>query len=327
MMHVLLTGAAGFVGWKTAQLLLRDGHTVTGLDNFLDLYPVGLKRWRRDQLTGLENFSFVEGDLGDAALLERLFSENGFDAVINLAACAGVRMSIEKPLLYVDNNVRAGTVLMEAMVKHKVGKLVLASTSSLYAGHDIPFSEDKPADRPLSPYAASKKAAETMAYTYHHLHGLDVTILRYFTVYGPAGRPDMSPLKFTHRIARGRPFPLYGDGEQRRDFTYIDDIAAGTVKGLKPLGYEIINLGGGNEPLAINRMISLLEEYLGKTALLDRHPFNEADMPETAADLTKARTLLDWESHTAPEEGFARLVEWYQANVDWLGPLLDTYEG
>lgn len=326
-MHVLLTGAAGFVGWKTAQLLLRDGHSVTGLDNFLELYPVGLKRWRRDQLAGRDHFRFVEGDLGDAVLLERLFTDSGFDAVINLAACAGVRMSIEQPLLYIDNNVRAGTVLLEAMARHKVSKLVLASTSSLYAGHDIPFREDRPADRPLSPYAASKKAAETMAYTYHHLYGLDVTILRYFTVYGPAGRPDMSPLKFTHRIARGYAFPLYGDGEQRRDFTYIDDIAEGTIKGLKPLGYEIINLGGGNTPLSINRMIALLEEHLGKAAVLEKHPFNEADMPETAADLTRARSLLHWEAKTAPEEGFARLVEWYQANADWLAPLLDAYEG
>jgi UDP-glucuronate 4-epimerase len=320
-MKIFLTGCAGFVGWKTAELLLKEGHRVVGLDNLNDYYPPRLKQWRISQLQSGNGFRFVEGELGDRALLERLFSEEGFDAVINLAARAGVRPSIEQPQLYIETNLTAATGLMEVTVANGVRKLVQASTSSVYAGQPAPFREDQPVDCPLSPYAASKKAAEVMAYTFHHLHGLDVSVVRYFTVYGPAGRPDMSPLKFTHRIATGQAFPLYGDGEQSRDFTYVDDIASGTIAALKPLGYEIINLGGGNEPLSINRMIQMLEEFLGKKSIIERHPFNEADMRDTAADISKARRLLGWEPRTAPAEGLKALADWYLANADWLSGL------
>ncbi len=320
-MKIFLTGCAGFVGWKTAELLLKEGHRVVGLDNLNDYYPPRLKQWRISQLQSGNGFRFVEGELGDRALLERLFSEEGFDAVINLAARAGVRPSIEQPQLYIETNLTAATGLMEVTVANGVRKLVQASTSSVYAGQPAPFREDQPVDCPLSPYAASKKAAEVMAYTFHHLHGLDVSVVRYFTVYGPAGRPDMSPLKFTHRIATGQAFPLYGDGEQSRDFTYVDDIASGTIAALKPLGYEIINLGGGNEPLSINRMIQMLEEFLGKKSIIERHPFNEADMRDTSADISKARRLLGWEPRTAPAEGLKALADWYLANADWLSGL------
>ncbi|MGA1204676.1 MAG: GDP-mannose 4,6-dehydratase [Opitutales bacterium] len=320
-MKIFLTGCAGFVGWKTAELLLKEGHRVVGLDNLNDYYPPRLKQWRISQLQSGNGFRFVEGELGDRALLERLFSEEGFDAVINLAARAGVRPSIEQPQLYIETNLTAATGLMEVTVANGVRKLVQASTSSVYAGQPAPFREDQPVDCPLSPYAVSKKAAEVMAYTFHHLHGLDVSVVRYFTVYGPAGRPDMSPLKFTHRIATGQAFPLYGDGEQSRDFTYVDDIASGTIAALKPLGYEIINLGGGNEPLSINRMIQMLEEFLGKKSIIERHPFNEADMRDTAADISKARRLLGWEPRTAPAEGLKALADWYLANADWLSGL------
>lgn len=326
-MKVFLTGCAGFVGWKTAELLLEAGHEVVGLDNLNDYYPPALKEWRLGRLRELPGFSFVAGDLGDAALLERLFAAEGFGAVINLAARAGVRPSIARPEIYVETNLSAAVGLMQAMVRHGVGKLVQASTSSVYAGQPAPFREDQCVDRPLSPYAASKKAAEVMAWTFHHLHGLDVSVVRYFTVYGPAGRPDMSPLKFVHRIATGRAFPLYGDGEQRRDFTYIDDIARGTIAALKPLGYEILNLGGGNSPLSINRMIALFEEALGKTAVIERHPFNPADMPDTAADISKARERLEWSPRVGPEEGFHELAAWYQREAVWLAPLLDAYQG
>ncbi|MFO7724592.1 MAG: GDP-mannose 4,6-dehydratase [Oceanipulchritudo sp.] len=327
-MKILLTGCAGFVGWKTAELLLRDGHEVVGLDNLNAYYPPALKRWRVEQLEGLggDGFRFVEGDLLDNELLGRLFGETAFDGVINLAARAGVRPSIEQPGLYVATNLSGAVALMEQMVAHGVDKLVLASTSSIYAGQPAPFREDQPVDRPLSPYAASKKAAEVMAWTFHHLHGLDVSIVRYFTVYGPAGRPDMSPLKFTHRIASGRPFPLYGDGEQRRDFTYIDDIARGTIAALAPLGYEIINLGGGNEPISINAMIALLERFTGKAARIERHPWNEADMRDTAADISKAARLLGWQPEVAPEEGLKALADWYLAEASWLDPVLSTRE-
>lgn len=322
-MTIFLTGCAGFVGWKTGELLQRAGHRVVGLDNLNDYYSPKLKAWRIDQLNSCSpgNFRFVEGDLGNVELLQQLFEEESFDAVINLAARAGVRPSIEQPKLYVETNLTAAVGLMETMVANGVKKLVQASTSSVYAGQPAPFSEDQPVDCPLSPYAASKKAAEVMAYTFHHLHGLDVSVVRYFTVYGPAGRPDMSPLKFTHRIAQGKAFPLYGDGEQRRDFTYVDDIASGTIAALKPLGYEIINLGGGNEPLSINDMIGQLERHIGKAAIIERHPFNEADMKDTAADISKAKRLLGWEPETSPSEGLEALANWYKQEADWLKDL------
>ena len=308
-MKILLTGCAGFVGWKTGELLLRGGHTVIGLDNLNDYYPVELKNWRVRQLQELggDAFRFIEGELGDTALLDSVFTEQAPEAVINLAARAGVRPSIEQPELYLETNLASLVALMDCMVRHGVVKLVLASTSSVYAGQPAPFREDQPVDRPLSPFAATKKAA----------------VVRYFTVYGPAGRPDMSPLKFVHRIASEKPFPLYGDGGQRRDFTYIDDIASGTIAALKPLGYEIINLGGGNEPVSINRMIALIEQFTGKKALIEQQASNPADMRDTAADISKARRLLGWEPETPPEAGFKALAEWYQQEAGWLAPVLD----
>lgn len=326
-MKVLLTGCAGFVGWKTGELLLEAGHEVVGLDNLNDYYPVALKNWRVDQLRRFPRFAFSSMDLLDSEALETLFKKHAFEAVINLAARAGVRPSIAQPNLYVETNLTAALRLMEAMIRHGVPKLVQASTSSVYAGQPAPFREDQPVDRPLSPYAASKKAAEVMAYTMHHLHGIDVSVVRYFTVYGPAGRPDMSPLKFTHRIASGKAFPLFGDGEQRRDFTYIDDIASGTIAALKPLGYEILNLGGGNEPLSINAMIHLLETHLERQAVIEHHPFNEADMRETAADISKTGKLLGWKPQVTPQAGLKALAQWYREEAHWLAPELDSYTG
>ncbi len=323
-MTVLVTGCAGFVGWRTTQFLLRAGHPVIGIDNLNAYYPVPLKRWRLAQLAGEGDFQFFEGELGDSVLLEDIFATHKPRAVINLAARAGVRPSIEEPALYVETNAVALVHLMQTMVRHGCGKLVQASTSSLYAGQPAPFREDQPVDHPLSPYAASKKAADVLAYTYHHLHGLDVSVLRYFTVYGPAGRPDMSPLKFTHRIANRKPFPLYGDGSQSRDFTYVDDIARGTIAALRPLGYEVINLGGGREPVTIREMITVLEERLGERARIESHPWNPADMRDTAADIRKAERLLDWRPQTPVREGLERLADWYRAEAGWLAPLLET---
>lgn len=326
-MRILVTGCAGFVGWKTAELLLEEGHEVVGLDNLNAYYPVPLKRWRLEQLKAYDTFRFTEGELGDMALLEGIFEKASIDVVVNLAARAGVRPSIEYPALYMETNAVAVVGLMQVMLKHSCRKLVLASTSSLYAGQRAPFHEEQAVDRPLSPYAASKKAAEVMAFTYHHLHGLDVSIVRYFTVYGPAGRPDMSPLKFTHCIATGQSFPLYGDGSQCRDFTYIDDIARGTIAAMRPLGYEIINLGGGCEPVTIKGMICELEDLLGKKALIEHYPRNEADMDATSADISKAARLLDWRPQTSFKEGMSELAHWYQAESAWLGQVLDGAKG
>jgi nucleoside-diphosphate-sugar epimerase len=329
-MQILLTGIAGFIGWRTAALLRAAGHAVTGFDDLNDGYDPSLKRWRLRDLgvdpdaparSAADAPRFVRGDIADPVALAALFTGGRFDAVVHLAARAGVRASIADPAVYYRTN-SAGTVaLLEAMRRHGVNKLVLASTSSLYAGNPAPYREDQPVDRPLSPYAASKRAAELAAWTWHHLYGIDVTVVRYFTVYGPAGRPDMAPLRFTHWIASGQPVILYGDGSQARDFTYIDDIAAGTVAALRPAGYEIINLGGGNAPVPINAMIAHLETFLGRQAVIEHRPFHPADMAQTAADIGKAARLLDWTPRVDPAEGFRRTAEWYLANRAWLEKL------
>lgn len=323
MNRILLTGAAGFVGWKTAELLLRQGCKVVGLDNLNDYYDTRLKQWRLRHLEEVasslgvrDNWHFRQLDIEDRQAVDALFASNRFDAVINLAARAGVRASMDDPYVYFRTNVDGSVNLLEAMRRHGVGKYVLASTSSLYAGQPIPFREDLPVNTPISPYAASKKAAEVAAYTWHHLYGIDVTVCRYFTVYGPAGRPDMSPLRFLKWIDTGAPIQLYGDGTQRRDFTFIDDIADGTVRALRPLGFEIINLGGGAEPVSILTMIRAFEEHLGKAAQIDYLPFNKADMLETQADNRKARELLGWQPSVAAMDGFRATADWYREHPD-----------
>ncbi len=322
-LRVLVTGAAGFVGWKTCELLLEAGHTVVGLDNLNEYYDIALKRWRCDELKKYPDFHFIEADIEDAAGLRQTFksfaTEGGpppFDAVINLAARAGVRASIEHPEVYYTTNVLGSLRLLETMRHFGVKKYVLASTSSLYAGHPLPFAEDAPVNEPISPYAASKKAAEAMAYTWHHLYQFDITVVRYFTVYGPAGRPDMSPLRFVRWIDEGTPITLYGDGSQTRDFTYIDDIARGTIAALQPVGFEIVNLGGGNRPVSIREMIDVFAAALGKPAKIDQHPFHNADMKDTAAVIEKAKRVLGWSPIVPPEEGFQKTVDWYRAHRD-----------
>ncbi len=318
MNTILLTGSAGFIGCKTADVLLTQGYRVVGIDNMNDYYDVRLKEYRRDLLAERENYIFREADIEDMGALRGIFSETTFDAVINLAARAGVRYSLENPHVYMSTNAHATLNLLEMMREFGVKKLVLASTSSLYAGLPMPFLEDLPVNTPISPYAASKKAAEVMAYTYHFLYGIDVSVLRYFTVYGPAGRPDMSPFSFIKRIDEGTPIELFGDGSQARDFTFVDDIADGTARALKEVGYEIINLGGGKNPVTIAAMIGMMEELLGKKALFDRKPFNRADMMETRADITKAGRLLGWEPKVPFDEGIRRTVEWHVENRKWL---------
>jgi nucleoside-diphosphate-sugar epimerase len=208
--------------------------------------------------------------------------------------------------------------LLECMRKFEVKKMVLASTSSLYAGQPMPFTETLPVNTPISPYAASKKAAEVMAYSYHHLYQLDISVVRYFTVYGPAGRPDMSIFRFIKWIDEGQPIELFGDGSQSRDFTYVEDIARGTILAGKELGYEIINLGGGNNPISIQSVIEFIENSLGKKAIYNFKPFHVADIKATWADISKAQRLLGWIPQVAPLEGFKRSVDWYLANKSWL---------
>ena len=319
MAFYLVTGAAGFIGSKVAEFLLKQGHRVVGLDNLNHAYDVRLKEWRLKRLINWEGFSFHKVDIRDREALERVLhaQDASFDAVINLAARAGVRQSVEDPWVYYETNVTGTLNLLEFCRQRKIEKFVLASTSSLYSKYNpMPYREDADTSYPLSPYAASKKAAETLCYTYHYLYGLDVTVFRYFTVYGPAGRPDMSPFRFVQWIMEGRPVLIYGDGTQSRDFTYVDDIALGTIKGLKPLGYEIINLGS-DTPVVLKDVVKLIETLTGKKADLKFLPMHPADVPATWADIGKAARLLDWRPKTSFEEGIKKLVDWYRENRDW----------
>jgi len=317
-MTLLITGCAGFIGARTSQLALEAGHEVVGLDNLNDYYDPRIKRHRLDQLLANEGFRFLEMDIEDGVALDRVFAVRHFDAVINLAARAGVRASIQTPHVYMHTNTVGTLNLLERMALHGVSKFVIASTSSLYAGLPMPFREDALVTRPISPYAATKLAAEALTHVWHHLHGIDVSVVRYFTVYGPSGRPDMAPFRFSEWIRRNQPITLYGDGLQTRDFTYIDDIARGTLAALQPLGYEIINLGGGNAPISINAMISQLEENLGSTAMIDHKPAIAADMQDTSADISKASELLNWQPLTSSAEGLAQTAAWHLDNGNWL---------
>ncbi|MDG1953028.1 MAG: SDR family NAD(P)-dependent oxidoreductase [Gammaproteobacteria bacterium] len=317
-MTLLITGCAGFIGARTAELALEAGHEVVGLDNLNDYYDVRLKQHRLEPLLANEAFRFAELDIEDGEVLDRIFAVRKFDAVINLAARAGVRASIEDPHVYMHTNTVATLNLLERIVRYGVPKFVIASTSSLYAGQPMPFSEDAQVTRPISPYAATKLAAEALSHVWHHLHGIDVSVLRYFTVYGPAGRPDMAPFRFSEWIRRGEPITLFGDGTQTRDFTYIDDIARGTLAALKPLGYEVINLGGGKTPVSVNEMIRSFEDCLGEKAVVDRQLFQTADMRDTSADIGKANNLLGWIPETRPSEGFRKTALWHASNGSWL---------
>jgi nucleoside-diphosphate-sugar epimerase len=341
----LVTGCAGFIGSKVTEQLWAAGHTVVGIDTLNARYDVKLKYFRLSELLAMagapqdkvravkrlcslvkfhfERFYFSPVDVENREALEKLFAKHAFDAVINLAACPGVRYSMENPFVYMTTNALGTLNLLEAMRAHGVKKFVLASTSSLYAGQQMPFTEDLPVNTPLSPYAVSKKSAELMAYSYHKLYGLSAAVLRYFTVFGPAGRPDMSVFRFIKWIDEGHPLEIFGDGKQTRDWTYVDDVARGTVlAALAPLDYEIINLGGGSVPVPLNEVIAFIENELGKKAKRTTNPFHVADIEATGADIRKARRLLGWEPQVAWQEGLRRTVAWYLKNRKWAKTVL-----
>jgi UDP-glucuronate 4-epimerase len=319
----LVTGAAGFIGFRVAQMLLAEDHTVIGVDNLNDAYDVRMKSYRLNLLRRERNFNFYQVDICNFVSMHNVFTELPgqdivpFDAVINLAARAGVRQSVIDPWAYVNTNITGTLNLLELCRKFAVNKFVFASTSSIYgANAPLPTAEDAASDQPLQPYAASKKGAEVLCHSYHFLYGLDITVFRYFTVYGPAPRPDMVMYRFTHWLQEGLPLKVNGDGEQSRGFTYIDDIARGTILGLKPIGYEVINLGG-HEVVKINELIHLLEVVSGKKAKVEYISRHSADMLANWADVRKAKQLLDWEPKVSLSEGITNLVKWYTSEQNW----------
>ena len=316
MASFLITGVAGFIGSRVAEFLLECDIQVVGVDNLNDAYEPRLKEWRLERLRGRSGFTFCRLDISDRRAVELLPSRS-YEAVINLAARAGVRQSVSDPWAYVDTNITGTLNLLDLCRVRDIKKYILASTSSLYGSHNpLPYREDADTSRPLSPYAASKKGAEALCFSYHQLHGIDVTVFRYFTVYGPAGRPDMSVFRFVQWISEGREVVIYGDGTQSRDFTFVDDIARGTIAGLKPLGYRVINLGS-DRPAELMHIVDLLETELGVKARLAFRDAHRADVPATWADITCARSLLGWEPKTLLEQGLSNTVRWYRDNREW----------
>ncbi len=309
--NIFVTGAAGFIGSRICELLLERGYRVTGIDNLNTTYDPAMKRYRLETLLPSKSFRFVYGDITDLPLLEANLSKEEYAAIINIAGIPGVRRSVENPWIFLDSNMKGNLNLLECARKYRIPKFIQASTSSVY-GADAPYPTPETADtdHPLQPYAVTKKGAETMAYAYHYLHGIDATVFRFFTVYGPKGRPDMAIFRFIRWIAEGVPLDLNGDGNQTRGFTFIDDIAEGTVLGLKTNGYQVYNLGG-HESISINGLIEKLEARIGKKASIRRRPMDRADMQANLADISKARRELNWEPKVSLDEGLSRTVDWY----------------
>ncbi len=323
MANYVVTGAVGFIGARTSEMLIQDGHTVVGLDNINNAYDLRMKDYRLKKLQAMAGFTFHRLDISDKSIIGK-FKDEKFDGVINLAAWAGVRVSVENPWIYVESNMTGTLNMLELCRQTGTQKFITASTSSIY-GDDPPYPtpETASSSEVLQPYAASKKGAEVMAHAYHHLYGTDVTVLRFFTVYGPAGRPDLSIFRFVQWISEARPVKVNGDGEQSRGFTYIDDIARGIILALKLVGYEVVNLGG-HEVITINNLIKLVEDVVGKKADVQYGPPNPADMRSNWADVSKARTLLGWEPQYDMRAGIEKLVEWYNAEREWAREIITS---
>ena len=316
-MKVLVTGCAGFIGSRVSALLSKGGHKVVGIDNLNNAYDVRMKEWRLDHLNSLNALEWVKGDITDYDFVNALIHKVKPDAVINLAAHAGVRQSINNPWVYYETNVTGTLNLLEACKEVGMSRFLLASTSSVYAKNSMPFSESAHIEDVLSPYASSKKAAEDLCKLYSLLFDFDVTVFRFFTVYGPAGRPDMSIFRFVKWITEEKPVQLNGDGRQQRDFTYVDDVAAGVVKALDHSSrFETINLGS-DRPVDLNYVISEIEMAVGKNAIIKNHPFPATDIMATWADISRARDLIGWEPKVGLEQGIALTVEWYLRNRDF----------
>ncbi len=314
MSHILVTGGAGFIGSHLVEALLKGGREVVVLDNFDDFYLPEVKRRNLEPLAGRPGFTLIKGDIRDVALVERVFTTHPVGVVVHLAARAGVRPSIQQPALYCDVNVLGTVSLLEACRNHGISKFIFGSSSSVYGNNTrLPFSEKDDVDRPISPYAATKRAGELLCATYHELYRLNVFALRFFTVYGPRQRPEMAIHKFTRLVDRGMPVPRFGDGSTRRDYTYITDIIDGVLRAIERVqGFEIINLGS-SQTTSLSDLIALLEENLEQKAIIEQEPGQPGDVVATYADVDKAHRLLGYEPQVSVEEGMRRFVEWYRS--------------
>ena len=315
MKNILVTGGAGFIGSHLVERLLGENQwRVTVLDDLNDFYAPAVKRANVAAHLERDDFRLVEADIRDRAALDKVFAENRFDAIVHLAARAGVRPSLDEPVLYAETNINGTLNLLELARAHEVKQFVFGSSSSVYGiNAKVPFSEDDPIRQPISPYAATKAAGELLCHTYAHLYGVRSVCLRFFTVYGARQRPDLAIHKFARLISDGRPIPVFGDGTTRRDYTYVDDIIAGVRAAIDYQGsmYETINLGE-SRTVELRELIKLLERELGRSAVIDRQPVQPGDVPQTFADITKARQLLGYNPQTPIEEGLRRFVEWYK---------------
>lgn len=318
MQTILVTGCAGFIGGATCNLLLNKDFTVIGIDNLNDYYDPKIKELRLNSLKHYDNFHFYKGDIENLSFLQSIFNKYKIDGVINLAARAGVRASVENPWVYIDTNIKGTLNLLECIKNSNIKVFVQASTSSVYGNNkNFPFNISDSTNRPLAPYPASKKSAELFCYSYHYLYGINTIIPRYFTVYGPFGRPDMSIFRFIKKIDTGEPIVVYGDGKQKRDFTFIDDIAEATTLCLNLEGYKVFNLGN-DRPVELIHVINLIEDSLGKKANICWQPAHPADIYVTWADITEAKEYIGWSPKITIEEGIKKTVKWFIENREIL---------
>jgi UDP-glucuronate 4-epimerase len=314
-MKALITGAAGFIGSHLCERLLGEGWTVAGIDNFNDFYDPQIKRNNICECLKSENFQLIEADIRDGQAMEKAIGQD-VRIIVHLAAMAGVRPSIAQPLLYADVNINGTMVLLESAKKHQVNKFIFGSSSSVYGNNEkVPFSEDDNVDFPISPYAATKKAGELICHTYHHLYGMSITCLRFFTVYGPRQRPDLAIHKFANLIEQNKPIPVYGDGTMMRDFTYIDDIVSGIVAAMNRCnGFNIYNLGE-SQPITVNNLIMEIENALGKKAVRQSMPLQPGDVERTYADVAKAAKELGYRPSTSIQAGLQKFTAWLREQV------------
>ncbi|MBI1372960.1 MAG: NAD-dependent epimerase/dehydratase family protein [Phycisphaera sp.] len=316
MSNILVTGAAGFIGSHLTERLLADGHTVVGLDCFIDTYDPAIKRRNIAEALAHEAFTLVEGDIRDADIVDKLFAEHRLDAVIHLAALAGVRPSISQAALFSDINLTGTVRLLDAAVKHGKPRFVFGSSSSVYGNNKkVPFSETDAVDFPISPYAATKRSGELLCHTYHHVHGLDIACLRFFTVYGPRQRPDLAIGKFMRLISAGEAIPVFGDGTTSRDYTFVHDIVDGVIAATERCsGYDIFNLGS-KRPITLSELIEAIGKTVGKEAIIDRQPMQPGDVDRTFADVSHSHEKLGYAPRVTLEEGLRAQWEWLKSTL------------